>query len=211
MRKYMFLFFFTISCLGFKSSGQRVIGDCTITFQVSADAGSVDSNAIRNAYKKLYISGGKALTEISFNGFEQQTFYNENNSNVYILYQMSGEKYMRILTKDEWMQQYDNYKDAQTELLDGMQNILGYSCKQARITLRNGTKLNVLYTPELKTTVAENPYEFKNINGLVLKYEAVVQDKYRITYTASKVDFNPVPAEKFNIPKSGYRILNNTH
>lgn len=200
-----------ICCLGFSSSGQRVIGDCTITFQVSADAGSIDSNAIRNAYKKLYISGGKALTEISFNGFEQQTFYNENNVNVYILYQMSGDKYMRILTKDEWMQQYGNYKDARTEQVDGTQDLLGYSCKRARITLRNGTKLNVLYTPELKTTVAENPYEFKNINGLVLKYEAVVQDKYRITYTASKIDFSPVPVEKFNIPKSGYRILNNTH
>lgn len=211
MRKYLFVCFFTISCLAFKSSGQRVIGDCTITFQVSADAGSIDSNAIRDAYKRLYISGGKALTEISFNGFEQQTFYNENNSSVYILYKMSSDKYMRILTKEEWMQQYDNYKDAKTELLDGTEKLLGYNCKQAQITLRNGTKLNVLYTPELKTTVAENPYEFKNINGLVLKYEAVVQNKYRITYTASKIDFSPVPVEKFSIPKSGYRILNNAH
>lgn len=211
MRKYLLIFSFMITCLGFRSSGQRVIGDCTITFQVSANGGSIDSNTIKSAYKKLYISGGKVLTEISFNGFEQQTIYNENNSNVYILYKMSGDKYMRILTKEEWMQQYDNYKDAKTELLTGTQNILGYTCKQARITLKDGTKLNLIYTPELKTTVSENPYEFKNINGFALKYEAVVQGKYRITYTASKIDFSPVPNEKFIIPKSGYRILNSMH
>lgn len=211
MRKFLYLLILIISVSNFEVYGQRVVGDCTITYEVSADATNIDFNVIKNAYKKIYISGAKSFTEVSFNGFEQETIYNESSSNVYILYKMNDEKYMRVLSKEQWMQQYDNYKDAKIALLKETQKLLDYTCNLARITLQDGTQLKVWYTPELKTTISENPYEFKNINGLVLKYEAVVQGKYRIIYTASKIDFSPVPVEKFTIPKSGYRILDNTN
>ncbi|HEY0299066.1 MAG TPA: DUF4412 domain-containing protein [Arachidicoccus sp.] len=210
MKKYVVVYFLMmLSCA--KSFAQKVAGDCTITYKVSAADATLDSNVINDAYKKFYVSGGKALTEISFSGFNQQTFYNENNDNVYILYLMNGQKYMRLLTKEQWKEQYKNYKDAKLQTLDKTEKILGYTCKKAIATLRDGTTINLYYTSEIKTNIAENPYEFDNINGLVLKYEAEIQHKYKITYTASSIDFNPVPAEKFTLPKQGYRMLNNNH
>jgi len=48
--------------------------------------------------------------------------------------------------------------------------------------------------------------QFKNLEGLPLEYE-LSQGKLRIKYTVSKINMNPVPASKFDIPKSGYREL----
>jgi hypothetical protein len=29
----------------------------------------------------------------------------------------------------------------------------------------------------------------------------------KVTYTVAKINFNPVPAAKFDLPRSGYRVL----
>jgi hypothetical protein len=57
--------------------------------------------------------------------------------------------------------------------------------------------------------VPENPdynVQFRNLDGLPLEYE-LVQGKLKIKYTVSKINMNPVPASKFDIPKGGYREM----
>ena len=53
----------------------------------------------------------------------------------------------------------------------------------------------------------EFEYEFKDVPGLVLEYETV-EDGKQIKYTATKINLSPVQTSKFDIPTSGYRILN---
>ncbi|ANI88289.1 hypothetical protein A9P82_02600 [Arachidicoccus ginsenosidimutans] len=208
MKKTISIFFILIfcSCL-YRGYAQKIIGDCTITYKVSAKEDSANSNTIKNAYKKFYVRGGLSLTEINFENYQQSTICNQNGDNVYILYHVGGQKYLSVLSKEAWAKQYEKYKDIKLQTLNETRSILGYECKKAIATLKDGTKISLYYTPELKTNVPENPYEFDNINGLVLKYEAEIRNKYKITYTASSIDFNPVPATKFIIPKEGYRIL----
>ena len=115
---------------------------------------------------------------------------------------------MSILSRAQWKDQYNRYKGMKVDLQkDATKNILGYTCQKAIATLKDGTQINMYYTPDLKTTVGDNPYEFEEIPGLILEYEAQLLHKYKITFTASKIDFGPVPAARFIIPKDGYRIL----
>jgi hypothetical protein len=39
-----------------------------------------------------------------------------------------------------------------------------------------------------------------------MQYEASV-GKLMVTYTVSSINFNPVPAVKMDLPKSGYRVM----
>ena len=39
-----------------------------------------------------------------------------------------------------------------------------------------------------------------------MQYEANL-GKQKVTYTVSTINFNPVPAAKFDVPKSGYRVM----
>lgn len=197
-----------LCCCVYRGLGQKIVGDCTITFKVSAREDSTHAkNSIKNAYKKFYVRGGLSLTEISFNNYLQSTIYNKNGNNIYVMYQIGNQKYLSVLSEKDWAKQFDKYKGAQLQTLDDTLNILGYTCQKVMAVLTDGTKINLYYTPELKTNVSENPYQFDNVNGLILKYEADIDNKYKITYTATSIDFNPVPAAKFIIPKEGYRIL----
>jgi hypothetical protein len=49
-------------------------------------------------------------------------------------------------------------------------------------------------------------YANKSLPGLAMEYESS-SGKSKITYTISKIDFSPVPASRFDLPKSGYRVM----
>jgi hypothetical protein len=49
-------------------------------------------------------------------------------------------------------------------------------------------------------------YLNRNLPGLAMQYEANL-GKLKVTYTVSNINFNLVPAAKFDLPKSGYRIM----
>ncbi|MEJ7683983.1 MAG: hypothetical protein WKG06_40250 [Segetibacter sp.] len=74
--------------------------------------------------------------------------------------------------------------------------------------LTNGSAYNVFYTPSIIPSNKEYEYQFKDLPGLVLEYEEESEDgKTKIKYSATKITLFPVPDAKFDLPKSGYRIL----
>jgi hypothetical protein len=56
--------------------------------------------------------------------------------------------------------------------------------------------------------VKEFEYQFRDVPGFVLEYESQEGDKGVIRYTATKINLSPVQASRFDIPVSGYRLLN---
>lgn len=55
--------------------------------------------------------------------------------------------------------------------------------------------------------VNENAYQFKGIPGFVLEYEAQTEKGSKVQLTATLINLSPVPASKFQIPQTGYRML----
>ena len=60
--------------------------------------------------------------------------------------------------------------------------ILDYTCKKAVLTLKNGTDYTVYYVPWLVPSVNENPFEFKDVPGLVLEYESSANNEKVTSY-----------------------------
>jgi hypothetical protein len=74
--------------------------------------------------------------------------------------------------------------------------------------LKDGSNFNVYYAPSIIPSNKEYEYQFKDLPGFVLEYETQTEDgKTKISYVASKIILTPVPESKFEVPKSGYRIL----
>ena len=48
--------------------------------------------------------------------------------------------------------------------------------------------------------------QFVQLPGFVLEYTSLKKN-LQVTYTVKSIDFEPVPVQKFEIPKSGFRIL----
>jgi hypothetical protein len=47
--------------------------------------------------------------------------------------------------------------------------------------------------------------QFSTLGGIVLEYESTIGQN-KVNYTATNLNFDPVPIQKFDVPQSGYRI-----
>jgi hypothetical protein len=72
--------------------------------------------------------------------------------------------------------------------------------------MTDSTKFTVFYTKELLPANKDFQYLNKNLQGLAMQYEAVLGNMV-VTYTVSSINFNPVQQAKFDLPKSGYRVM----
>jgi len=185
--------------LALQAQQTRIISDCTLSFAVKsskqADIGS----------KVIYIKGKNIRVDFISSIYSQSIISGETGGAT-ILKTVGQSKYIANYSAEEWKKQNDIYSGIETSITSDTKKILDYTCKKAVLTLKNGTDYTVYYVPWLVPSVNENPFEFKDVPGLVLEYESSANNE-KVTYAAIKIDFNPVPAAQFEIPKSGYRIL----
>ncbi len=181
----------------------KVVADCTVKFDVSfGGGGSV------KASKTVYIKGYEIRSDMVSPEFTQSTLYNSRQGTAVILREIGSAKYMSTLDAAKWKEFNKRYDGMQVTLSNESKTILGYECKKAVAQLKDGTVLNLYYATAIIPSVSENEYQFKGIPGFVLEYESEAESgKQKISFTATDMNLSPVPAAKFEVPTSGYRIL----
>lgn len=187
------------------AQNRKIIADCTITYDISTE--NSNRNALNNTSKIVYIKGKEVRIDILSSAYSQTTIYNYVTGEAVILKEVGSNKYMSVLNENAWKNQNSRYASINVTFGDEEKIILGYRCKKAVAHLKDGTSFTLYYTTAIAPSVQENPYQFKNIPGFVLQYESQEEGLGKITFTATKLDLSPVPVVKFEIPKSGYRIL----
>ncbi len=200
---------FTAAFILARAQDPKVVGDCTITFSISSNESSTNDN-LSGAVKTLYIKGDLTRTDINSTDYRQSTFYDSKTGEAVILKELQNNKYMQRLTPEKWKQQNSRFDGMNVSFTAETKTILGYPCKKGIAQLKDGTSFIFFYAPGMMPSALENPYEFKGIPGFVLEYEiSGKSNKTEIAYTATKINFSPVPESKFQIPSSGYRDINN--
>jgi GLPGLI family protein len=138
--------------------------------------------------------------------FSSATIHDSKTGSSVVLKEVSGQKLLIRMTPENWAENNKRYEGITFTNTNETKAIAGYNCIKAVATLPDGTTFTVYYTPDIVPENKEYDYQFKNLNGLPLEYE-LVQGKLTIKYTVSKINMNPVPASKFDIPKAGYREM----
>ena len=200
-RYYLLLLFLVITGFAYTQTTKMVIGECTITYSIKI------ANDTGEATKILYIKGKKTRSEIVSPSFVQTTIYDNKTGTAVILRELNGEKYLSKFNAAAWKEKNKEWENLKMTLTNESKTILGYTCKKAIATTPSGKKFVLYYTTGLAPSASENPYEFKDIPGIVLEYESETGEDKSIVFKAIKIDFSPVPAAKFEIPESGYRVL----
>ena len=116
---------------------------------------------------------------------------------------------MTRLDNSKWVAENKKY-EGMTVSLSGTETktILGYECKKGVIQMKDGSVFILYYATAIVPSVKEFEYQFKDIPGFVLEFESQETDSKKIKYTATKINLSPVQASRFDIPTSGYRLLN---
>ncbi|MBX2930500.1 MAG: hypothetical protein KF781_00980 [Chitinophagaceae bacterium] len=191
---------------------QRVLSECTVDYIVDiSEAVGLDnslSETFKATTKTVYIKGNQSRVDFKSPSFSQSVIYDKKTGDAVILREIGGNKFLTNINADSWKKKNGSLDNATVQTLEETKTILGYDCKKAVLTLADGTSLHLFYVPNFVPSVKEFEYQFKNVPGFVLEYESQDKNGQKIKYTATKINLNPVSTTKFDIPTSGYRILN---
>jgi GLPGLI family protein len=192
---------------------QRVIADCSISYSISTEESSADKDkdvteSLKASTKNVYIKGNDSRTDLVSPSFTQSLIYNKSTGSAVILREFGNNKFMTKLDNARWKEENKKYDGMTVVLSAETKTILGYECKKALMQLKDGTVFTLYYATAIIPSVKEFEYQFKDIPGFVLEFESQEAEGKKIRYTASKINLSPVQASRFDIPVSGYRILN---
>ncbi|HXL58084.1 MAG TPA: hypothetical protein VN958_17605, partial [Chitinophagaceae bacterium] len=166
------------------------------------------NNNLAGATKTLYIKGKMSRIDMNGSNYKQSVIYDNETGTAIILKEIGAVKYISTFNANEWKKENKQFEGLTVTLTTETKTILGYECKKAVVHLKDGNSYNIFYAPAIMPSASENPYQFKDIPGFVLQYETYAnKSSTKITYTATLINFNPVPASRFVIPASGYRVL----
>jgi GLPGLI family protein len=190
---------------------QRVVAECTITYSIAADESTVDKEwaaSLKSSTKTVYIKGLNSRSDLVSPAFTQSTFFDKSNETAVVLRVFGNNRFITRLDNASWNKLNSKFDGAVLTTSEETKMILGYECRKAVLLLKDGNSFNLYYTTTIVPSVKEFEYQFKNIPGWVLEYETQETNGKRVHYVAEKISMNPVPASKFEIPTSGYRVLN---
>jgi GLPGLI family protein len=189
---------------------QKKLTEGTISYDIVINTNSDKPQAadfLDGATSTVYIKGNKSRTEMVSSLGTQATIIDGTQKSITVLKEYGTQKYMIPMTQPQWKDANKKFENVSFTYNDNAtKTILGYKCKQAIGKLADGTTFTVWYTTDLIPESNDFQYANRSLPGLAMEYESNM-GSLKVIYTVSKINLSPVPAAKFDLPRSGYRVL----
>jgi GLPGLI family protein len=188
---------------------QKIMNEGTLTYSISIESANGEKkvdNTSNGASLTLYITKDKSRTEIVNTLGSQATFFDAKTGKGYLLREYSAQKLMITVTADNWAQKNKITNNLSFKTEEGMTTIGGYACRKATATAADGKNYTVYFDPSI--TIANKTYNnaFPQLQGLPVQYE-LQSGNLIFKYTLSKISADAVAINKFETPKTGFRIM----
>lgn len=206
MKKKLAGLSFALVLVSITAMAQKVISEGILTYDISIQNSTEKNTAATSASLTVYLKGLLSRSDMTSNLGSEKTIYDAKAGTAVILKEYSGQKLMITLTKENWAEK--NKKAQGISFTDQAEKkqVLDYECTKAVAKLSDGSTITVFYTKDLALQNKEYDPIFKTLGGVPLQY-IVETDKLKFTYTISKIDQVSVPQAKFELPKTGYRVI----
>src|ERR1700722_16598605 len=210
-RRYRSALLLSCSLLALGRAGaQKSVSELTLVYDYSSRPvgdSSVRRDTIQNAIHTVYIKGNKSRSEMTSAYFSSTILFDSNTGFGVILREVNGQKLLIRMNPDNWTERNRMYDGIVYKNANETREIAGYKCVKAVGQTRFGATVTVYYTLEIIPENRQYDPIFHNLDGLPLEYE-LTNGKLRIHYRIARINLNPVPVSKFDIPGSGYREMN---
>jgi len=188
---------------------QKKITEATISYDIVINSDNAEPKAtdlLDGAMSVIYLKGNSSRAEMISSLGTQSTIIDGKSGKVTVLKEYGEQKYMITMTPENWKSSNKKYEGIVFTYENDFKTIAGYNCQKAVGKLADGSTFTVYFTRDLVPVNKDFQYLNKNLPGLAMQYEATI-GKLKVTYTVSSINFNLVPAAKFDVPKSGYRVM----
>ncbi|MDB5190571.1 MAG: hypothetical protein JWQ96_134 [Segetibacter sp.] len=195
----------------FSQQEQKLVAECTVVFDLIIEDPTANPQVVKSlngTTKMLYIKGNRSRTDLLSPAFIQTNIFSARADTVIVLRELGNSKYLSYLNSRKIAEQNRKYQGMVFTPTQDTKIVLGYECKKVIAKLPDGSTYKVYYTSTIIPSNREFEPQFKSLPGFVLEYETLSEDgKTKVNYSASKINFAPVPASRFEVPKVGYRVL----
>jgi GLPGLI family protein len=191
------------------ANAQKKVSELTLVYDASINTGDAQpklADAFDGATTTVYIKGTLSRSEMVSALAAFTTIHDSRTGSAVVLQEISGQKLLIRMTPENWKDKNKRYEGIKFTNTSETKTIAGFKCVKAVATMKDGSSFTVYYTKDIIPENTDYNAQFRNLEGLPLEYE-LTQGKLKIKYTVSQINMNPVPASKFDIPKSGYREL----
>jgi len=191
------------------TSAQKKFSEGSITYNVIVNTNDPNpklADGFDGATNTIYIKGKLSRSELISVFGTQSTIIDGRTGKVTVLKEYGDKKYMINMSSADWIEANQKYDNVTFTYENEYKTIAGYNCRKAIGKLKNGETFTVYYTTELIPENQDFQYSNKSLPGLALEYESDL-GKNKVIFSASKISFDPVPVAKFDLPKSGFRIM----
>jgi GLPGLI family protein len=190
-------------------TAQRRLTEATISYDIvinNTNSSPQAADMLDGATSVIYLKGNASRSEMISSLGTQSTIIEGKTGGVTVLKDYGEQKYMIRMTADEWKESNKKYEDVTFTYYEDYKTIAGYKCQKAIGKLKDTTTFTVYFTNELLPVNKDFQYLNKNLPGLAMQYEATMGN-LKVTYTVSAVNLGIVPQSKFDLPKTGYRVM----
>jgi GLPGLI family protein len=158
------------------------------------------------ATNTIYIKGRSSRSDLVSVYGTQSTIIDGKTGKVNVLKEYGDKRYLITMTPFDWTEANQKYDSVTFTYENEYKSIAGYNCQKAVGKLKNGETFTVYFTKDLIPENKDFQFSNRTLPGLALEYESNL-GKNKVTFSASKISFDPVPAAKFDLPKSGFRVM----
>lgn len=188
---------------------QRRLTEATISYDIVINTTNEKPQAadlLDGATSVVYLKSNSSRSDMISSLGTQATIVDGKTGNVTVLKEYGEQKYMITMTRENWKESNKKYEGITFAYFEEYKTIAGYNCQKAIGTLTDGSTFIVYFTRDLVPVNKDFQYLNKNLPGLAMQYEATLGNML-VTYTVSSINLNPVQQSKFDLPKSGYRVM----
>lgn len=207
--KNIFLSFITFTFFSANVFAQKAVNEATLTYNISIESLNDKpalNKSLDGAKLNLYIKSTESRSDMVSSLGTESNLYDSKAGKGYILKEYSGQKLMITLSKDNWSQKNQYFRNMTFSIDNTTQTIAGFTCKKATAVLEGGKNFIVYFLPDVTTVNKEYNNAFRQLPGIPVQYE-LESGKLKFTYTLTNINYDNIPAGKFDIPKAGYRVM----
>lgn len=188
------------------AAAQKKVAEMMLSYDVQTTSAQNPSVVAESAQFVVLLKGPQSRTELQTRIFSTTYIQDARNHTAVALREISGQKILIRLTTENVQERDQKYRSLKFSFDAEKKVIAGYPCQKASAQLADGTQLEVYYTEDLVPENKEYDPLFSQVPGLPLAW-TLRQPRQVLLYRINKINFNPVPASRFDIPTSGYREM----
>ena len=177
---------------------QKSVSELTLVYDYS--------DSTQSAVHTVYIKGNKSRSEMTSPLFASTTLFDGNTGFGVILRDVNGQKLLIRMNPDNWTERNRMYDGIVFRNTNETREIAGYKCIKAIGQTKFGAVVTVYYTRDIIPENRQYDPLFRNLDGLPLEYE-LTSGNVHLKYRISRINLNPVPVSKFDVPGTGYREM----